>query len=131
MCSKFAFEEKCYSCRGMGSTAIRQYETSQLLTTCSGNPQAANSLLSSSIVFHVVVEDSSMISGHFECVYTTRTYIFPLKGPAKSTWILCHGWVGHSHGCNGATLGELLAAWQVVQDLLYILTPASMPGHHM
>ena len=53
-------------------------------------------------VARVVVDTIGKTSGHFEWASKTTSSIFPLTGPAKSKWIRCHGWIGHSHGCSGA-----------------------------
>ena len=56
----------------------------------------------------------SSVSVHVEylwplwCVSRRMKYIFPLKGPAKSTCILCHVFVGHAHVWNSATAGKCL-----------------------
>ena len=44
----------------------------------------------------------SNISGYLECASTTTRSDFPRKGPAKSIWMCCQGFVGHVHGYKGA-----------------------------
>ena len=66
------------------------------LTSCSGNPCVANSFLSLSIVLAALVVVIEITSGHFEWLSTTTRNIVPKNGPAKSTWIRCHGRAGHS-----------------------------------
>ena len=66
-------------------------------TSCSGHPCVANSFLSSSIVLAALVVVIAITSGHVEWLSTTTRNIVPKNGPAKSTWIRCHGRAGHFH----------------------------------
>ena len=52
-----------------------------------------------------VVDGISKTLGHLECASTTTS---PKKGPAKSTWILYHGFGGHVQGCKVAGGGACL-----------------------
>ena len=44
------------------------------------------------------MDDMGNTSIHFDFASTTIKNISPFKGPAKSTWILCHGWLGQIQG---------------------------------
>jgi len=66
--------------------------------TCSGSPFRANMVRRTAIVLTVIVDDIWMASGHFEWEFMASKNIEPRNGPAKSTWTLCHGEEGHSHG---------------------------------
>ena len=75
-------------------------------TTVSGNPCVANTDLRTERTFPELVEDTMCASIHFECASTNTKKIFPIKGPAWSTWILDQGRVGHSQGCKGVGAGD-------------------------
>jgi len=81
--------------------------------TCSGSPFRVNMVHSTTIVFSVVVDDILITSGHLEWASMAMRNIESKNGLAKSTWTLCHGEEGHSHGCWGPR-------WW---DVLYLLAP--------
>jgi len=76
------------------------------VTTCSGNPNYANTLRSCSIVAAAVIEVIVKTSIHFEWESTRSKYECPRNGPKKSNWILDHGRFGHCHGDKGADGGS-------------------------
>ena len=77
-------------------------------TTCSGNPWAEKSWRRVAMVWIAEVVVISNILGHLEWASTTTRNDFPRKGPAKSIWMRCQGFVGHVHGCKGAGGGAFL-----------------------
>ena len=71
-------------------------------------PKEAKVNLIFSIVTDEVAEAVMCTSIHFECALIRIRNILPKKEPAKSAWILTHGCLGHSQGCNTACGGSFL-----------------------
>ena len=65
-----------------------------------GNEQQMHVFRISITVLSAVVTVMGMTSGHLLCASTIIKKCCPMKGPAKSTWTLCHGLDGQLHGCS-------------------------------
>ena len=83
--------------------------------------------------FIMVAADEADLSGntssHFEWASMITSSIWLSMGPAKSMCSLLQGRSGKDQGCNGATGGKFLEAWQLTQQLAIASMSLSMLGH--
>ncbi len=102
-----------------------------LKTSCWGTPFLAKMSLNSSIVLAAVVLCIITTSSHFEYESTTIKNMRPMKGPAKSICILCHGPSGQAHDGVGPCLADfaLLDMHCMTLPLMQYLY-LCMLGHH-
>ena len=79
---------------------------------------------------HWVVTDEIMwISIHLVCASTNTMNIFPMNGPAKSTWTLAQGRCGHFHRWSTVGCMLFLDNRHGLHVLNFFSIPATSPGH--
>lgn len=99
-------------------------------TSTSGNPNLPNISRKVAIDALDVVDFMQTISGHLENASTTMRNIWPCKGPAKSTWIRNHGFVGIGHNASGALTGTEAAVAYALHSRTSLVMSMSIFGQY-